>query len=160
MKSAGRYILALVAFAALAAGVATAILRFSGGVSPKYAASDKDPFLTAVAKGAAPLIRAIDRFYAAHGKCPQAQADAVAELRVGLDRAIEPTIRGDAIEFRLGRAVTGWTYYSSSQNPTLCTLSTKLGLDPRLIWQRDGGEIQWIFDPGDGSATKSIALDE
>jgi hypothetical protein len=154
--------LALVALALLTATVVVVMIvmfEFPGGMPSSYPAADEDPQLTTIARDAVPIIDSINRFYAAHGECPQAKADDLVELRVGLESTVETTIRGDEVEFRLGNAMPIWSYYSSNQSPLRCVLSKKLGWDPRLVWQRDDGRMQWIFVPGDGHEDKPIHLD-
>jgi hypothetical protein len=156
-----KFILPVLALAIVIVGLAIAFMRyfeFPGGMPPDYRAADFDPQLTPIARDAAPIIASINRFYAAHGKCPQTKPGDLVELHAGLANDVSATVRGDDVEFRKSNASSGWSY-SSSPDATACTLSRKLGWDPSLVWQRNGGQARWVFVPGDGSADKPIRLD-
>jgi hypothetical protein len=157
-----RAAIALAAIMALAivAGLATAwIVGFPGGMRPSYQATDRDARLTPIAREAIPVIKSIDRYYSTHGQCPRPTESGLAELRKDLPEGLIATLRGDKIEFRDAKAVTGWLYYSSDEEPTVCQLWRKLGWDPALVWLRRGDQTRWIFVPGDGSDQKMIDLD-
>jgi len=154
----------MIAFAALLAlaiaGVFTAwMVEYPGGMRPDYNATDRDARLTPIAREAVPMIQAINRYYLTHGQCPRPTESSVAELREGLPEDLVTTLRGDKIEFRDAKAATGWLYYSSDAEPTVCQLWRKLGWDPALVWLRHGDQTRWIFVPGDGSDEKMIDLD-
>ena len=145
---------------AIVAGLATAwIVGFPGGMRPSYQATDRDARLTPIAREAIPVIKSIDRYYSTHGQCPRPTESGLAELRKDLPEGLIATLRGDKIEFRDAKAVTGWLYYSSDEEPTVCQLWRKLGWDPALVWLRRGDQTRWIFVPGDGSDQKMIDLD-
>jgi hypothetical protein len=151
---------ALGALAIIAAGLFAAwILEYPGGIWSSYTPTNHDSRLPPIAREAVPMIQAIDRYYSAHGQCPRPTASAIAELRRDLPEGLAATVRGDKIEFRDAKAVTGWLYYSSDAEPTLCQLWPKLGWDPALVWLRRGDQTRWIFVPGDGTDQKMIDLD-
>jgi hypothetical protein len=124
-----------------------------------YKPTNQDARLTPIAREALPVIQAIDRYYSGHGQCPRPTESGVAELRKDLPESLAATPRGDKIEFRGAKAVTGWIYYSSDAEPAVCQLWRKLGWDPALVWLRRGDQTRWIFVPGDGSGEKMIDLD-
>jgi hypothetical protein len=49
----------------------------------------------------------------------------------------------------------GFYYYGGGDR---YTLTKKLGWDPILRYEFDGGRGTWVFDPGDGSGSTVIAL--
>jgi hypothetical protein len=145
---------------AIVASLAVAwIVGYPGGMRPSYKATDRDARLTPIAREAVPVIESIDHFYSAHGECPRPTANGLAELRKDLPENVTGTLRGDKIEFRDAKAVTGWVYYSSNEEPTVCQLWRKLGWDPALVWLRRGDQTRWVFVPGDGSDQTLIDLD-
>jgi hypothetical protein len=155
-----RIMTALGALAIVAAGLLTAwIIGYPGGIRSSYTPTNHDARLTPIAREAAPMIQAIDRYYSAHGQCPRPTESGVAELRKDLPEGLTSTLRGDKIELRGANAVTGWLYYSSDAEPTVCQLWRKLGWDPALVWLRRGDQTRWIFVPGDGTDQKMIDLD-
>jgi hypothetical protein len=81
------------------------------------------------------------------------------ELRKNLPEGVAATLRGEKIEFHDAKAATGWLYYLSDAEPTVCQLWRKLGWDPALVWLRRGDQTRWIFVPGDGTDQKMIDLD-
>ena len=150
----------LMVLAIVAAGVFTAwIVEYPGGMRSSYKPTNRDARLTPIAREAVPVIQAIDRYYSAHGECPRPTASGVVELRKDLPEDLLATLRGDKIEFRGDKTVTGWLYYSSDAEPTVCQLWRKLGWDPALVWLRRGDQTRWIFVPGDGTDQKMIDLD-
>ena len=166
MKAAVRKLaiaaLALAALLAVAAGtvvVVMVVFDSPGGMPSSYRATDHDARLTPIARSAAPLIAAIDRFYAANGKCPRVTEHDLAELRADLPQDFAGTIEAGEIEFRPRGAANGWRYYSPDAKPTACNLSHKLSWDPALVWLRHGAQTRWVFLPGDGSAETKIRLD-
>jgi hypothetical protein len=134
------------------------VFEYPGGMPSSYRAADHDARLTAIAREAVPIIQSINRYYKAHGQCPQVSADDLAELQNGIGRSVTATIVGSEINFQISGAATGWMYYSSSQHRASCSLARKLGWDPDLIWQRDGEKTEWIFVPGDGREEKPVQL--
>ena len=49
----------------------------------------------------------------------------------------------------------GWVYTPSRDG---YVLSSKLGWDPKLEYVVEGTRSRWVFDPGDGTDEKTIAL--
>jgi hypothetical protein len=117
-----------------------------GGMRPSYRASDYDSRLTAEAKSAIPIAKAIKAYFAAHGNYPSNTT----QLQVDL-----PTSHFSPEDDCGG--VDGWTYYTGP-GVTGFTLSRKLGWDPSLQYSWDGTAETWVFDPGDGSPRKLVAL--
>jgi hypothetical protein len=153
---------ALVALLIVAAGSVIALMtyfEFPGGMPPSYRATDHDARLTTIARDAAPIINAIDRFYNAHGQCPRVSEHDLAELRNALPAGFTASFVAGEIELRAANEIMGWSYYSPNKDPSACTLSCKLGWDPDLVWSRHGEQTQWIFVPGDGSDETVVDLD-
>jgi len=146
----------------LAAGsvlVLMIVFEYSGGITPSYRATNHDRRLTPIALEAVPIIQSIDRYYKAHGHCPNESENDLAELRNVLPEGMVATLRAGKIEFRPAKAIPGWSYYSTNNDRTTCKLSRKLGWDPDLVWWRRGDETTRIFIPGDGSEEIPIDLD-
>jgi hypothetical protein len=125
----------------LSAAAVGGVLYFSelpGGMRPTYEPTDYDPRLTGEAKSATALIEALARYHEDHHEFP---ADPV-RLAPYLPASPSASMRG-------------WSY---TRSRTGYTLWHKLGWDPALIYEVDGAQGRWIFDPGDGSATKVIVL--
>ena len=118
-----------------------------GERAPGEYPDDRDPRLTALARSALPIIAAIERFRTANRRFP-----GVAEA-AALD--IERVKGRDIGTFA---ALGDWLYYPERDGSGF-TLSRKLGWDPRLLYQREGTAQRWVYDPGDGSATKEIVLE-
>jgi hypothetical protein len=160
-----RAVIAIVASLVLLALVAASLIvlmvvfEYPGGMPPSYKAVDHDTRLTPTAREARPIIQSLDRYYQAHGHCPQPSDGDLDEIRSNLPSGLIATSRGRYIEFRDTKAITGWSYYPADNDPTACQLWRKLGWDPALIWRRHGAETKWIFVPGDGSDEKAIDLD-
>ena len=150
---------AMIALAIVASLVTAWVVGFPGGMRPGYQATDRDARLTPIAREAIPVIKSIDHYYSTHGQCPRPTESGLAELRKDLPEGLIATVHGDKIEFRDAKAVAGWLYYSSDEEPTVCQLWRKLGWDPALVWLRRGDQTRWIFVPGDGSDEKMIDLD-
>jgi hypothetical protein len=155
-------LLALVALLAAAAGAVIGLaifFEYPGGMASSYRAVDHDRRLTPIARSAAPIIAAIDHFYAANGRCPHVNESDLSQLHADLPPDLAGTLQGRAIEFRPPGAVSGWLYYASNTDPSSCALSYKLGWDPALEWSRHGARTTWTFVPGDGSDDRTIVLD-
>ena len=151
-------LIALLILAGVSLIVLIAVLEYPGGTRGNNRAAIYDARLTAIAREAVPIIRSIDRYYRAHGRCPGPNASDLTEVRADLPLNLIATPRDGQAEFREAKALTGWLYSSADNDPTACRLWRKLGWDPALIWQRRGSETKWIFDPGDGSGEKAIGL--
>jgi hypothetical protein len=101
-----------------------------GGLPPTYDARDHDQMLSREAATAQPLIAALTRYHAEHGLFPP-----------------EASV--------LGVALSDWIY---AAQPSGYTLSKKLRWDPTLHYRFEGDRGRWVFDPGDGSPEREIAL--
>jgi hypothetical protein len=144
---------------ALCGAALAAALQTPGGGSPSHPARNYDRQLTSIAREAIPLIAAVDGFYAAYHSCPQpSQANELAMLRAALTAGYVAEIHGRFVALHVPGKLPGWTYDTSDEHPTSCSLWRRLGWDPALIWRRDGGRTYWVFDPGDGSREKPILL--
>jgi hypothetical protein len=135
------------------------VLEYPGGVGSSYKPSDHDRRLTLVAREAAPIIEAINRYYQAHGRCPG--GDDLAELGETLPANLIVTrSNGNAGEFEFRQPQwspgVSWLYYADK--PALCGLWRKLGWDPSIRWERSEAGTRWIFDPGDGSDEIEVVL--
>jgi hypothetical protein len=162
LRTIAKVVLALAALlvAAAVAVIGLAIFfEYPGGMASSYRAADHDRRLTPIARSAAPIIAAIDRFYAANDQCPRVNESDLSQLRANLPPDLAGTLQGRAIEFRPPGAVSGWLYYASNTDPSSCALSYKLGWDPALEWSRQGARTTWTFVPGDGSDDRTIVLD-
>jgi hypothetical protein len=109
-----------------------------GGMRPSYQATDRDPRLTRAARSATKLIAALERYHEDHHEFPS-DGNAAA---LGAGWGEEPSMED-------------WNY---RRTPAGYHLWHKLGWDPALIYELDGVTGRWIFDPGDGSPTKTIVL--
>jgi hypothetical protein len=123
------------------------------GLAPSYQARDHDPYLTAVAAEAKPIIGALDAFRARNGACPPAGSD----LQNLLPPEVTVSPAGDT--FLVRGELLRWSYAVSPEGPGGCSLRRKLGWDPSLSWRRAATGDAWVFDPGDGSAGRTIVLD-
>jgi hypothetical protein len=101
-----------------------------GGLSPTYEARDHDPRLTLEAATARPLIAALVRYHAEHGRFP-------AEISA------------------LGVSSNAWTY---TPQPSGFALSKKLGWDPTLHYKFEQERGRWVFEPGDGSPERELTF--
>jgi hypothetical protein len=123
--------------------IATSILlSLPGGMRPDYRAVDGDWELTREARPALQIIAAIDTYHAQTGVFP---AD------IG---KLSPLLPNGQVNLA-GNNIDGWIYF---KEPTGFTLGKRLGWDPGLRYERIGGRASWVFDPGDGSPAKTIAL--
>jgi hypothetical protein len=152
-------LLVLLTFAAVSLIVLMVVFEYPGGMPSGYKAADHDIRLTAIAREARPIIQSLDRYYQAHGRCPQPSNNDRDEIRRTLPSDLIVTLRNGETEFREANAITGWSYDVADNDTTTCQLWRKLGWDPALIWQRHGAETKWIFVPGDGSDEKATDLD-
>ena len=135
------------AMAALVWSVSPAAAQTPGRVPPSVSAADRDPRLTALARSALPILAAIERYLAEHGRFP--------------DRAAAASLMIDRMQTRdLGNFVAfgDWLYYAMPNGGGF-TLSRSLGRDPRLVYERKSDAKRWIYDPGDGSEEKEIVLE-
>jgi len=151
--------LVLLALAAVSLIVLMVVFEYPGGIPPCYRTADHDARLTPIAREARPIIQSLERYYQAHGHCPQPSDGDLDEIRRNLPSGLIATLRDREIEFRDASAIAGWSYYATDNDPTACQLWRKLGWDPALVWRRHGAETKWIFVPGDGSDEKAIDLD-
>jgi hypothetical protein len=106
VRSLFKLLLGLVGIIFLVVGIAGTILaylEYPGGMSPSYRATDHDRRLTPIAREAAPLIAAINRFYTAHGHCPGINTDYLAGFHAGA--GFDAVIRGNHIEFQKPGAI-------------------------------------------------------
>jgi hypothetical protein len=111
---------------------------------PSYAAADYDARLTREAATATPVIAALNRYHAEHSVFPAHASDFVSYL------PNSPTPLGSD-------EILGWRY-EQSERGTGYVLYRKLGWDPTLQYRCKGVAGTWVFDPGDGSAEKTIIL--
>ena len=109
-----------------------------------YEAADSDPRLTTEARTAISTIGALQDYYKLHSKYPASVNDT----------DLHPTTTISNV----GQIVDGWIYWTSSDG-TGFEMWRKLGWDPSLVYRCTGTKGQWIFNPGDGSPEKPIALD-
>lgn len=116
----------------VAAFVAWCVYFFPGGLRSSYNAVDGDFLLTREARTAKPIIAAIEAYRREHGHVPP-------------DLTVVP-----------GARETAWRYVAV--NPRAYALSLKLGWDPDLRYEVEGEVARWVFEPGDGSTTRTIAL--
>ena len=94
-----------------------------------------------------PIIAAIERFRAANRRFPGVAEAAALDIE-----------RVKGRDIGMFAALGDWLYYPERDGSGF-TLSRKLGWDPRLLYQREGTAQRWVYDPGDGSATKEIVLE-
>jgi hypothetical protein len=116
--------------------------EWPGGMRPSYHATDHDLRLTYAARGARPVVEALDRYRRDHGAFP-AEAGALAPY-LG---ATGPKVSHAEMH--------GFDYDGGGDR---YVLSKKLGWDPTLRYEFEGGRGAWVFDPGDGSNATVIAL--
>ena len=109
-----------------------------------YNATDHDPLLTEVARSATPIRTALTRFHDYHARYPASEE----ELRTFMSKP--PASAGIDLAH-------DWLY-TRNPNGSGFSLWHKLGWDPALLYELDGAQEQWIFDPGDGSPRKFILL--
>jgi hypothetical protein len=129
-----------------------------GGLPSGYRARDGDLLLTRIAHSALPIIDALDRYRTDHGVFPNsAHASEANAFSSYLPSSVRVVRRGRWLVFETG-GLSPWTYYLLAADGSAYTLSTKLGWDPRLAYQRNRDGAQWVFVPGDGSDEKAIAL--
>jgi hypothetical protein len=134
--------------------------EYPGGMRGSYPAVDGDRRLTAVAREATPMIGAVDAFYAAHRACPRPnEPDELAEFRAKLPAGMTAAVQGRFVSIQGKGMELYWLYDVSEPEPRSCTLWRKLGWDRALIWSRGPGGAHWVFDPGDGSDERPVALD-
>jgi hypothetical protein len=139
-------------------GMSAAVLAQSlGGVSPSRVVLDGDPQLTAIARTALPLIKALDRFRALYGRCPRLEDRAGFAALLPVGTTIVGSFTGG---FALSHGeAPPWIYQAPASHPARCSLSRKLGWDPDLVYAVDGPHSRWVFAPGDGSDDRTIRLD-
>jgi hypothetical protein len=119
--------------------------------------SDAPLQFAAVAEEARQTIAVIDWFYVQHRACPlPSRPDELAELQSGLGDGFSVEKQGQFTLIRGISMLSPWLYYVSPAHPDRCTLWRKLGWDPALIWRRHGGGGRWVYDPGDGSAERTL----
>lgn len=138
---------ALAALALAAAVPSAALAEVPGRKAPADHPDDRDPRLTALARSAQPLIAAIERFRAANRHFPSVAEAAALEIE-----------RVKGRDLGTFAALGEWLYYPERDGSGY-TLSRKLGLDPRLLYQREGTAHRWVYDPGEGSDGKEIVLE-
>jgi hypothetical protein len=140
----------------VASGFAVLINVF--GLSGSYQARDGDVHLTRVARGALPLIDAIERYRKERAVYPDSRTDAdMAALAPYLPGSVKVVHVCDRLEFD-GGSLPRWIYSVWGQERAAYSLSIKLGWDPRLSYRREASGAQWVFEPGDGSKEKVISL--
>jgi hypothetical protein len=151
--------LAAVALAALLTlGAAFAYLFGLGGLHPGYRARNGDVFLTRVARGALPVMDALDRYRAANGTFPHPSLAAEeAAIAAYLPSNVKIIRAGRWLVFEAG-GLSPWIYSRAAADGSAYSLSIKLGWDPRLVYRHSRDGAQWIFEPGDGSDVQPIAL--
>jgi hypothetical protein len=140
----------------VAGGFAVLINVFGSSVG--YQARDGDVHLTKIARGALPLIDAIERYRTEHAVYPDSRSDAdMAALTSYLPGSQKVVHIGDRFEFD-GGLLPRWIYSVWGQERAAYSLSIKLGWDPRMSYRRGASGAQWVFEPGDGNEEKVISL--
>lgn len=114
---------------------------------PSYNAVDFDPYLTATAKSATPVIQALEHYRRARQVYPTQTAELAPYLP---PETATPGSTPDGL-------VLGW-HYAPINDAKAFRLSRKLGWDSGLIYRFDGSNGSWVFDPGDGSPEKPVQL--
>ncbi len=112
---------------------------------PGYHAVNHDWALTRVARRAAPIRQALDRFQRDHSTYPEDQF------------ALAPYLRPNSVS-KEQPLIDGWSYLRHTDDPGY-SLSQSLGWDPLLVYDFDGTKSQWTFEPGDGSPGQPVVLD-
>jgi hypothetical protein len=152
-----RAILGLGAVAVAGILAVLAYLLGLGGLHPGYRARGGDLLLTRIARGALPIIDALDRFRKDRGAYP-AKTEAEARVLAAYLPTSAKIIRaGNWLMFDAG-GLSPWIYYPVEADGWAYSLSIKLGWDPRLVYLRNRDGARWVFVPGDGSDERAIAL--
>jgi hypothetical protein len=123
------------------------------GCLPVTQLKPQDPFLTAQAVTARPIILAARQLIETYGRAPT-EDELKAHLAQKSIQAQPP--QGGWISPPLNGPFGAWLYFSKEKG---FSLYLKLGWDPALLYEesaKDQGE--WIFDPGDGSDEKKLDL--
>jgi hypothetical protein len=121
--------------------------EFPGGMRPSYEAANYDPRLTREASTATVVIAALNHYRSKHSVFPAVAS----QLAPYLPSA---SATPDALKHGF---VCGW-YYWKTDNGRGYDLARKLGWDPVLHYEYHSSKGRWVFDPGDGSADKTIIL--
>ena len=121
--------------------------EFPGGMPPSYPAANYDPRLTREASTAKVVIAALNRYRSDHSAFPAVASQLTPYL---------PSASATPGDLKNG-FVCGWSYWKTD-NGRGYDLARKLGWDPVLHYEYHGSEGRWIFDPGDGSTSKTIIL--
>ena len=119
-------------------------LELPGSMPSDYPAKDYDARLTREARGAKPVIDALQRYYAKHSAYPEHAKDIV------------PFLSTHAIAQE--NDLLGWKYSRSYNGPGY-ELCRELGWDIGLRFRCDPSQAQWVFDRGDGDAKVPIILE-
>jgi hypothetical protein len=142
----------ILAFAGFLLSIAIALAAFlwfsewPGGMRSSYPAADYDPRLTREAATGTPLIAALKRYHEEHAAFPDHAADFASYL------PNPPEQLGTQSPY-----ILDWRYYRLKKSGGY-VLTRKLGWDAKLLYYYDGPGTRWVFDPGDGTPTKTIIL--
>ncbi len=137
-------ILAGVVLAAVAAAIGYFVFTSDGP-------HDYDSRLTHQASKAKPLITALKRYHDDHSVYPPHATDFLPYLATTPAPTLEPDT-DDILDWHYVQREKGFGYL----------LSHKLvdpGWEPTLQYHRDGPQACWVYDPGDGSAERTILLE-
>jgi hypothetical protein len=106
----------------------------------------------AAAAEAAPILAVLARYRSEHGRPPQVAEDLAGLLPEG----IVADDLGDVVRLDTG-APPAWLYWPRPDGAGF-EMSRKLGAEPKLVYADDNGSAQWIYDPGDGSDRRTLAI--
>jgi hypothetical protein len=133
---------AVVLLLVLAIGAVVFVVHLVDVVRPTFNVVDGDARLTEEAQTGVATIRAINQYHDDKGGYPPTAAD--------VGKLIPHAVAS-------GDFVNGWKYYAMP-NADGYVLARRLGWDPSLLFEWTKGRGSWIFDPGDGTPQKRIAL--
>lgn len=103
--------------------------------------------LNKLARSASPIIRGLERYHSEHQRFPTTPADLTPYLPPV--PATPPSTNPNYIR--------GW-FYHRDQTGQGYSLAYKVDRDPNLIYICDGSIAHWEYDPGDGTASKTVHL--
>jgi hypothetical protein len=127
-----------------------------GGVPPAYRARQNDPILTGVARTAKPLMAALDRFRETYGTYPAPdRPEHVVRLQDMLPASVR-FLRSGSVR-RLVSDGREWVYDVADQSSGY-RISSRLGWDPSLVYEKIGSTGRWMFQPGDGTDERPLTL--